>query len=84
MPLDLIATSTMGLESVVARELADLGYQSRIVELGRIAFQADASAICRANLWLRTAGRVLIQMGSFPAADFGELFDRTREARRCT
>ncbi len=68
---------TMGLEAVVARELADLGYPSRIVEVGRIAFQADERAICRTNLWLRTAGRVLIQAGSFPAADFGELFDRT-------
>ncbi len=77
MQVDLIATSTMGLEAVVARELADLGYPSRIVEVGRIAFQADERAICRTNLWLRTAGRVLIQAGSFPAADFGELFDRT-------
>ena len=67
----------MGLEAVVARELADLGYEPRIVQTGRVAFVGDGLAICRANLWLRCADRVLIQVGKFEARDFGELFDRT-------
>ena len=77
MPVELIATSTMGLEAVVSRELKALGYGNRIVGLGRIAFDADEAAICRANLWLRTSGRVLLRLGEFPATDFGQLFDCT-------
>ena len=77
--LELIATATFGLESVVARELHALGYDQQTVEDGRVAFSADATAICRTNLWLRSADRVLVKVGSFPAHDFGELFDKTRE-----
>ncbi len=77
MAVDLIATSTMGLEAVVSRELTQLGYENRIVGLGRVAFSADEVAICHANLWLRTSGRVLLKMGAFQATDFGQLFDQT-------
>ncbi|MDZ7617975.1 MAG: bifunctional 23S rRNA (guanine(2069)-N(7))-methyltransferase RlmK/23S rRNA (guanine(2445)-N(2))-methyltransferase RlmL, partial [Patescibacteria group bacterium] len=79
MPVELIATSTMGLEAVVSRELTQLGYDNRISGLGQVAFSADEVAICHANLWLRTAGRVLVRMGTFPATDFGQLFDQTNE-----
>jgi 23S rRNA (guanine2445-N2)-methyltransferase / 23S rRNA (guanine2069-N7)-methyltransferase len=75
--LNLIATTTMGLEAVVARELEGLGYGPRIVQTGRVAFAGDGLAVCRANLWLRCSDRVLIQVGQFEARDFGELFDRT-------
>ncbi|MDP6635382.1 MAG: bifunctional 23S rRNA (guanine(2069)-N(7))-methyltransferase RlmK/23S rRNA (guanine(2445)-N(2))-methyltransferase RlmL [Phycisphaerae bacterium] len=75
--MNLIATSTVGLEAVVARELEALGYPARIVSVGRIAFEGDQAAIFRANTWLRCADRVLIEVGSFQATDFGELFDRT-------
>ena len=76
-PLDLIATSTFGLEAVVARELQHMGYEPKILQSGRILFPADAAAVCRANLWLRAADRVLLRVGSFEATDFGQLFDRT-------
>ncbi len=76
--LDLIATSTFGLEAVVARELQSLGYETTIGQNGRIAFAADAAGICRANLWLRCADRVLLQIGRFAAADFDQLFDTTK------
>ena len=80
MPLwDLIATCAVGLEAVVVRELERLGYAGRITQTGRIVFQGDASAVCRANLWLRSADRVLLRLGNFEATDFGQLFDRTRE-----
>ena len=67
----------MGLEAVVARELEGLGYSPRIVQTGRVAFAGDCLAVCRANIWLRCADRVLIQVGQFEAGDFGELFDHT-------
>ncbi|HEX7448847.1 MAG TPA: bifunctional 23S rRNA (guanine(2069)-N(7))-methyltransferase RlmK/23S rRNA (guanine(2445)-N(2))-methyltransferase RlmL [Pirellulales bacterium] len=75
--LNLLATSAVGLEAVVAREIKALGYEPRIAQTGRIAFAGDLSAICRTNLWLRSADRVLLQLGSFGATDFGQLFDRT-------
>jgi 23S rRNA (guanine2445-N2)-methyltransferase / 23S rRNA (guanine2069-N7)-methyltransferase len=73
--LDLVATSTFGLEAVVMRELADLGYEARCPQTGRIEFEGDADAIARANLRLRCADRVFVQLASFPAADFDALFD---------
>ncbi|MDF2661432.1 MAG: rlmL, partial [Paenibacillus sp.] len=52
--VQLIATAPMGLEAIVAREVRDLGYDDVMVENGKVMFQADRSAIARANLWLRT------------------------------
>ena len=75
--MELIATSTFGLEAVVARELQALGYATKTIQPGRILFEGDEQAICEANLWLRAADRVLVRLGSFEAVDFGQLFDRT-------
>lgn len=77
--LELIATATFGLEAVVARELKQLGYEQQTVADGRIAFPGDKTAVCRTNVWLRSADRVLLKLGEFEARDFGELFDRTIE-----
>ena len=60
MSFDLIATSAFGLEAVVARELAGLGYESRATQTGRIEFAGDDDAVARANVWLRSADRVLV------------------------
>lgn len=79
MPLNLIATCAFGLEKVVVRELAALGYEAKVVRPGRLAFAGDADAVCRANLWLRSADRVLVELASFAAADFDALFDTVRE-----
>ncbi len=76
--LDLIATSTFGLEAVVARELQSLGYEPKIIQPGRVLFAGTEFDICWANLWLRTADRVLLRLDTFEARDFGQLFDRTR------
>jgi len=75
--IELIATTSFGMEAVVARELKQLDYENQKVEDGRVTFVADEAAVCRANLWLRSAERVLIKLGEFDARDFGELFDRT-------
>ncbi|NLJ68761.1 MAG: class I SAM-dependent RNA methyltransferase, partial [Firmicutes bacterium] len=56
--IGLIATATFGLEAIVAQELRDLGYGDLTVENGKVSFTADLEAICKANLWLRTADRV--------------------------
>ncbi|HNX26361.1 MAG TPA: bifunctional 23S rRNA (guanine(2069)-N(7))-methyltransferase RlmK/23S rRNA (guanine(2445)-N(2))-methyltransferase RlmL [Phycisphaerae bacterium] len=75
--MELVATSTFGLESLVSRELETLGIASRITQSGRIHFNGDIRTLATANVHLRTADRVLLMMGQFEAADFGELFDRT-------
>ena len=76
--LDLIATSAFGLEAVVARELQGLGYETKIIQPGRILFHGGEADICRANLWLRAADRVLVRLGCYEASDFGQLFDGAR------
>ncbi|WP_248924834.1 THUMP domain-containing class I SAM-dependent RNA methyltransferase [Paenibacillus hamazuiensis] len=76
--IQLIATAPMGLEAIVADEIRQLGYDDVTVENGRVTFAGDELAICRANLWLRTADRVLIKMGEFAARTFDELFEGTK------
>ncbi|MGL4513412.1 MAG: bifunctional 23S rRNA (guanine(2069)-N(7))-methyltransferase RlmK/23S rRNA (guanine(2445)-N(2))-methyltransferase RlmL [Lacipirellulaceae bacterium] len=79
-PLELIATASFGLETVVRHELEALGYEARVVTPGRVLFLGDESAIAQANLWLRTAERVLVRVAHAPATDFGLLFDLARAA----
>ncbi|MFD2368508.1 class I SAM-dependent RNA methyltransferase [Brevibacillus sp. GCM10020057] len=76
--VELIATATFGLESVVAEEVRGLGYTDVQVENGKVTFRADISAIARANLWLRTADRVRLKIGEFQATTFDELFEKTK------
>ncbi|MHB9996573.1 THUMP domain-containing class I SAM-dependent RNA methyltransferase [Bacillus spizizenii] len=73
----LIATAPMGIEAVVAKEVRDLGYECK-VDNGKVIFEGDALAICRANLWLRTADRIKVQVASFKAKTFDELFEKTK------
>lgn len=75
---ELIAPCHFGLEAVLKREIIDLGYEVSAVEDGRVSFYGDADAVCRANIFLRTAERVLLKVGSFRAVTFEELFDRTK------
>ncbi len=74
----LIATSAFGIEAVVGRELKLLGYEDQHIENGRVTFSGDESAVCRTNIWLRTADRVLIKVGEFKALSFDELFEGTK------
>lgn len=78
-PLQLLATAAFGLEAVVARELKALGHEEVTISDGRVRFTSEPRDVCRANLWLRSADRVLVVLGEFEARDFGELFDRTNE-----
>lgn len=74
----LVAPCHFGLEAVLKREIIDLGYEISLVEDGRVTFEGDAEAICRANVGLRTAQRVLLQIGRFRAETFDELFEGTK------
>jgi len=76
--IELIAPCHFGLEAVLKREIIDLGYEIKEVEDGRVTFYGDAEAICRANIFLRTAERVLLKVGSFKAVTFEELFEKTK------
>ena len=76
--LKIVATSTFGLEALVADELDNLGYRSLTIENGRIYFEGDAQDIAKCNINLRTADRLLIQLAEFPANDFDQLFDGTK------
>jgi putative N6-adenine-specific DNA methylase len=73
----LIATSAMGLEALVAKEVRDLGYECQ-VENGKVSFSGDKKAIARTNLWLRTADRIKLKVGEFKATSFDELFEKTK------
>ncbi len=75
---ELIAPCHFGLEAVLKKEILDLGYEISLVEDGRVTFIGDDEAICRANVFLRTAERVLLKAGSFKAETFEELFQGTR------
>ncbi|HQO04292.1 MAG TPA: class I SAM-dependent RNA methyltransferase [Spirochaetota bacterium] len=73
----LIATSAFGMESIVSRELSQLGYKNLKIENGKVEFPGDEYDIIRCNLWLRTADRVLLKMAEFKALDFEELYQGT-------
>lgn len=73
----LLATAAMGLESVVANEVKQLGYEVEVLN-GKVMFDAPISAIPRCNLWLRTADRVKIIVGEFQADTFDALFEGTK------
>lgn len=74
----MIVPCHFGLEAVLKKEIIDLGYDISAVEDGRVTFLGDEEAICRANIYLRTAERVLIKVGVFHAESFEELFEGTK------
>ncbi|MCR4788766.1 MAG: class I SAM-dependent RNA methyltransferase [Lachnospiraceae bacterium] len=75
---ELIAPCHFGLEAVLKREITDLGYDVSHVEDGRVSFTGDPEAVVRANVFLRTAERILINAGTFRATTFEELFQGTK------
>jgi putative N6-adenine-specific DNA methylase len=76
--ITLIATATFGLEKVVKNEVVALGFENIKVSEGKVEFEATLEDIPRANLWLRTADRVLLKIGEFEAFTFDELFEKTK------
>lgn len=76
--IELIAPCHFGMEAVLKREIQDLGYDVSRVEDGRITFIGDMEAVCYANVFLRSAERILIKVGTVHAETFDELFEGTR------
>lgn len=76
---ELIAPCHFGLESVLKKEIYDLGYDIVSVEDGKVTFEGDSEAVVRANVNLRTTERILIKTGQFKAVTFTELFDQTKD-----
>ena len=76
---ELYAPCHFGLEAVLKKEVIDIGYDITKVEDGRVYFEGDDEAVARANMWLRTAERVLINIAQFKAISFSELFDRVAD-----
>ena len=74
MVYDLIASAAFGVESTVKRELSWLGVEDAKAENGKINFKGDEAMIMKANLWIRTADRIYINMGKFRAETFEDLF----------
>ncbi len=77
--MEWIAPCHFGLESVLKREIQDLGYEIVQVEDGRVTFRGGMDAVCRANIFLRTAERILLKAGCFRAVTFEELFQQTKD-----
>jgi putative N6-adenine-specific DNA methylase len=76
--VELIAPCHFGLESVLKREIQNLGYEIIQVEDGRITFRGDEAAIARANIFIRTAERIMVKVGGFEAKSFDQLFEQTK------
>ncbi len=77
--IELIAPCHFGLEAVLKKEIMDLGYDIVRVEDGRITFAGDEEAVARANMFIRTAERIMLKCGSFQATTFDELFEGTKD-----
>jgi putative N6-adenine-specific DNA methylase len=69
------------MESVLKKEIIDLGYDVTSVSDGRVTFEGDAEAVARVNICSRTAERLLIKAASFTARTFDELFEGVKAVR---
>lgn len=76
--IELIAPTLFGIESVAAKEIRSLGYEDIKVEDGKVTFIGDISAICKANMWIRSAERIYVKIGEFEVSTFDELFEGVR------
>lgn len=78
MTFKLVATMASGFESITAKELNDLGYETK-TDNGRVLFEGELEDIARANLWLRSADRIKIILADFDAVTFEQLFDQIHD-----
>ncbi len=77
--MKLVAPCLFGLESVLKDEIIRLGYEVNEVMDGRVVFLGDFEAVARANMFLRTAERVLIELGRWKATTFEQLFQGVKK-----
>ncbi|MGI1691729.1 THUMP domain-containing class I SAM-dependent RNA methyltransferase [Thermoanaerobacter uzonensis] len=76
--IEFIASTLFGVEAITAREVKELGYKDITVENGKVTFAGDEAALCRSNLWIRTAERIYVKIGEFTATTFEEFFEGTK------
>ena len=74
MEYKLVCPCVFGLEKIVGFELRRLGGTEIAVDNGKVSCRGDSLTVARANLGLRCAERVLIEVAAFPARSFEELF----------
>lgn len=72
----LFAITTPGCEELCRRELATVGIERPLVVPGGVEFSGSLRDLYLANLWSRTASRILLRCGEFPARDFPTLYRR--------
>ncbi|OPJ57175.1 THUMP domain-containing class I SAM-dependent RNA methyltransferase [Alkalithermobacter paradoxus] len=77
--IKLVAPCLFGIEKILAREIKELGYEIEKTEDGRVSFITDEYGVCKSNIWLRTAERVMVKLGEFEARTFEELFQNTKK-----
>lgn len=75
---EIVIPTIFGLEAFVSREIRQMGYETSLVEDGKVTFWGDERAVCRANIGIRTGERVLIKAAEFSAVTFDELFEGTK------
>ncbi len=71
----LIGPCRFGREAVLKNEIKRLGYDIAGVDDGRVTFEGGPDAVPRANIFIRSAERILLSVGEFKAESFEELFD---------
>lgn len=71
----LVALCAIGAEKILGNEIKHLGYKLAGNATGRVSFFGDDDSLFKANLCLRTADRVFLQLASYDAFNFDELFD---------
>ena len=71
----LVALCAIGAEKILGNEIKHLGYKLAGNAPGRVSFFGDDDSLFKANLCLRTADRVFLQLASYDAFNFDELFD---------
>ncbi|MDD3173941.1 MAG: class I SAM-dependent RNA methyltransferase [Herbinix sp.] len=76
---EYISPCHFGLESILKRELSDLGCEISKVEDGKVTFTGDLNTCAKANMFLRTTERVLLKVGAFRAETFDQLFENTKQ-----
>lgn len=75
------ATSAKGVEPILAKELQELGVENLRTASGGVHFEGSMEALYRANLWLRTANRVLMQLAVFSCSTPQVLYQNARQIR---
>lgn len=76
--MKFVATCLFGLESLLGKEIDDLGLKRLNTIDGRVIFEGDETALIKANINLRTAERVFILIDEFDALTFEDLFEHTK------